>query len=230
MFCNQCGAQVADGTKYCPSCGQPVDLGAGTPVAPAPPWVPPSNVEVRIGYWIGEGWKIVKADMFTFVIISLLYLVVSGIVPIILQGAMTAGMHIACMVVILRGKAEIGDVFKGFNYFVPTLVACILVSLFTFIGFLLCIIPGFVVIAMYFFVYMFIVDRRMDFWPAMEASHSIVKQNYLGFTLLLLAFMGLHIVGLLACIVGILVTIPIQYAALTVAYRDIVGFHRTSID
>jgi uncharacterized membrane protein len=70
----------------------------------------------------------------------------------------------------------------------------------------------------------------MDFWPAMQASHEIVKKNYVGFTLMLLAFIPLHLLGMLACIVGILVTIPVQVAAITVAYRDLVGFASPSTD
>ena len=57
---------------------------------------------------------------------------------------------------------------------------------FTFAGTLLCIIPGLVVAAMYKFTYLFIVDKRMDFWPAMQASHAVVKNDYFGFTMFLL--------------------------------------------
>jgi uncharacterized membrane protein len=74
------------------------------------------------------------------------------------------------------------------------------------------------------FTYLFIIDRKMEFWPAMQASHEIVKTNYMGFTLFLLAMVGLNIVGFLCCLVGLFVTIPLQYAAVTIAYRDIVGF------
>ena len=69
----------------------------------------------------------------------------------------------------------------------PALVASLVIAVFTFAGTLLCIIPGLVVAAMYKFTYLFIVDKRMDFWPAMQASHAIVKQDYFGFTMFLLA-------------------------------------------
>jgi len=41
--------------------------------------------------------------------------------------------------------------------------------------------------------YLFIFDKRMDFWPAMQASHAVVKNDYFGFTmfLLLMALVGL---------------------------------------
>ena len=64
----------------------------------------------------------------------------------------------------------------------------------------------------------------MDFWPAMQASHAVVKQDYMGFLLFLLALIGINILGALACLVGLLVTVPIHYLAVTAAYKDLVGF------
>jgi uncharacterized membrane protein len=68
----------------------------------------------------------------------------------------------------------------------------------------------------------------MDWWPAMKASHEVVKQDYLGFTLFLIAGALLNFVGFLCCIAGILVTFPIYYAAITFAYQEIVGFEPDS--
>jgi len=82
---------------------------------------------------------------------------------------------------------------------------------------------------MYKFTYLFIIDKRMDFWPAMQASHAIVKQDYFGFTMFLLAAAGINILGALCCIVGLFVTIPLTFAAITVAYQEIVGFDEQTI-
>ena len=80
------------------------------------------------------------------------------------------------------------------------------------------------VAAVFQFTYLFIIDRKLEFWPAMQASHAIVKQDYLGFTLFLLAVGLLHVLGALACLVGLLVTIPLQFMAVTVAYKELAGF------
>lgn len=243
MFCTSCGAQLPDGTRFCTACGadlsgapqDPPASGGGTPPrdpfgnrfsstpGAATPFVPPTNVSAQTGKWIGEGWQLVKPDITIWAISALIVLIIAGTIPMILQGALIAGLHMMFLKKLSGRTPEIGDLFKGFNLFVPTLVATLLISVFAFIGFMLCIIPGLVVYAVYIFTYMFIVDRKMDFWPAMEASHSIVKQDYLGFTLFGLALALLQFAGVLACFVGILVTFPIMYAAITVAYRDIVG-------
>ena len=83
---------------------------------------------------------------------------------------------------------------------------------------------------MYKFTYLFIVDKRMDFWPAMQASHAVVKNDYFGFTIFLLAMAGLNLLGALCCIVGLLVTMPVTFAAITVAYKEIVGFEPSIVE
>jgi uncharacterized membrane protein len=79
------------------------------------------------------------------------------------------------------------------------------------------------------FTYLFIVDKRMDFWPAMQSSHAVVKQDYFGFTMFLIALGLLNILGFICCLVGLLVTIPVTIAALTVAYQQIVGFDQRTM-
>jgi hypothetical protein len=228
MFCHSCGTQVGSDVQFCPNCGQ--SLGAPVPgSAPIPaPWTPPAGVQASGGRWIGEGWALVKADLSNYIVISLLFALLSG-VPLI-SGALIAGFHIFTLKKIMGRKAEIGDLFKGFNFFVPTLVASLLIGLFTFAGTLLCLIPGLVVAAMYKFAYLFIVDKRMDFWPAMQASHAVVKNDYFGFTMFLLLAFLVNLLGVLCCFVGVFVTIPITFAAITVAYKEIVGFEQRTVD
>jgi uncharacterized membrane protein len=182
-------------------------------------------VKAQTGRWIGEGWDLVKADIGVWILITLVFFVVNSCVPLILQGPMLAGMHLAAIRKLTQGRVDFGDLFKPFNMFGTLLVASLLITLFVFMGSLACIIPAFVVMAMYQFAYLFIIDKKMDFWPAMQASHNIVKQDYFGFTMfVVVAGLLLQLLGVLLCIVGILVTFPIWYAAITVAYRDIVGF------
>jgi len=228
MFCQRCGTQLDSGVRFCPNCGQTQDAPVfGSPQNLAS-WTPPAGIRASGGRWISEGWALVKADLGNYIVISLLFALLSG-VPLI-QGPLIAGFHIFTMKKLMGRNAEFGDLFKGFNLFVPTLVASLLIGLFTFAGTLLCIIPGLVVAAMYKFTYLFIVDKRMDFWPAMQASHAVVKNDYFGFTMFLILAFLVNLLGVLCCIVGLLVTIPLTFAAITVAYKEIVGFEPRSAD
>jgi uncharacterized membrane protein len=198
--------------------------------APAEPFTPPAVVEVRAGHWVSEGWALVTADLGNYVLLALVFTVLSSAVPVILQGPMIAGLHIFTMKKLMGRRAEFADLFLGFNYFVPTLVASIVIGLFVFCGTLLCVIPGLVVAAMYKFTYLFIVDKRMDFWPAMQASHAVVKRDYVGFTLFLILLILVDLLGVLCCVVGIFVAIPVTFAAITVAYKELVGFDPRTVD
>ena len=237
MFCPSCGTQVASDLQFCPTCGaaQPTQVQAGVPqqipgTAPPPaPFVPPVDANVTMGKWIGEGWNVVTGELAMFAVMSLVYLACNSVVPMVLHGPLMAGFYIACIRKFRRGTPiDIGDLFKGFNFFVPALVASLLISIFSFFGFLLCIIPGLVVAAMYLFTFHFIVDKRMDFWPAMQASHEVVKKNYFGFVMFIIVLGCVNILGALALLVGLLVTIPMTFVAITAAYRDLVGFDPNS--
>jgi uncharacterized membrane protein len=225
MFCHRCGTQIGTDVQFCPNCGESLRAApSASGGAPAPVWTPPAAVQVRAGHWVDEGWQIVKADIGTFMLLMIVFVVLNAMVPMILQGPLIAGFQIFCMKKLLNRRTDFADLFKGFNFFVPALVASLLITLFTFCGTLVCIIPGLVVAAMFKFTYLFIVDKRMDFWPAMQASHAVVKNDYFGFTMFLLLLVLVDIVGALCCIVGLLIAIPVTVAAITVAYKEIVGF------
>ena len=227
MFCHSCGTQVSNDVQFCPNCGQPLSGAASIP-APAVAWVAPLGIKAAPGRWIGQGWELVKADIGNYLLIAIVFTLLSG-VPLI-QGALIAGMHVFTMKKLMGKQAEFADLFKGFNYFVPTLVASLLIGLFVFGGTLLCIIPGLVIAAMYKFTYLFILDKRMDFWPAMQASHAIAKNDYFGFTMFLLLMALVDLLGVLCCFVGIFIALPVTFAAITVAYQELVGFDPRTVE
>jgi uncharacterized membrane protein len=228
MFCHTCGTEVSPDFRFCPNCGQSLATAAAASGAAA--WTPPTGIHSQTGRWIGEGWTMVQADIGIYIALALVTIVLNSIVPFIIQGPLMAGFFIVCIKRTLNRHADFPDLFKGFNYFIPTLLASLVVGLFVMVGTLLCLIPGLVVAAMYKFTYLFIVDKRMDFWPAMEASRAVVKNDYFGFTMFLLALFLVNVLGLLCCIVGLLVSIPVTVAAITVAYKEIVGFDPRSVD
>ena len=106
MFCHHCGTQVPNDVQFCPSCGQ--SLGTATPLA-APAgiaWTPPAGVRSQTGRWIGMGWDMVKQDMGMFVLLAIVFSLVSGMVPIILQGPLMCGFHLYCMKKLAGRRAE----------------------------------------------------------------------------------------------------------------------------
>jgi uncharacterized membrane protein len=191
-------------------------------------WTPRPDIQSHTGRWIGEGWEMVKDDMGVYAALALIAFVLGSMVPFVVQGPLTAGFFIFCMHKTLKRRAVFDDLFTGFNFFIPALLASLVITVFVAIGTAFCIIPGILVAASCKFTYLFIVDKRMDFWQAMQSSHAVVKNDYFGFCMFLVAMTLLNVVGFLCCIVGTMVTIPISVAAITVAYRDVVGFEPSS--
>ena len=222
MYCHNCGTEVGPDVQFCPNCGQAQGVALGA--APAVPWQPPQGVHSATGSWISQGWNLVKADIGMFIVLTLVFGAINSAVPFLLQGALTAGLEIYCIKKLLGRQGDFADLFAGFNFFVPTLVAGLVIGLFVGVGTLFCIIPGLVLAAMYKFTFLFIVDKRMDFWQAMQASHAVVRNDYFGFTMFLLALVGINILGLLCCVVGLLISVPVSFAAITIAYKEVVGF------
>lgn len=157
-------------------------------------------------------------------LITVLGAVVANITFGILTGAMAIGGYIMLTRKLVRNTIDIGDLFKGLKFWLDGLLAVIVMAAFVFIGMLFCIIPGLVAAASFMFTFHFIFDKKMSFWDAMMASHEVVKKDYFGYTIFLISIALLNILGVIACFVGVFVTISWGHAAMTVAYRDAVGF------
>jgi uncharacterized membrane protein len=182
--------------------------------------------EVTIGKWIGEGWKMVQADFWNFVLFTLIYVLVIGVIKeigIFLTGPLTYSYYYIILQRMRGQRFDIGHLAKGFYNFVPTFLAGLLIWLFSSLGLLFCIIGAFVIWGMYSFVYLLMIEKNLGFWDAMEESRKFIWPNIAGFTLLSLVGLLLLLLGFMLCCVGILVTIPIYYCAVACAYRDWVG-------
>jgi hypothetical protein len=69
------------------------------------------------------GWATIKDQYWLFLGLTLVTILLGGAVPIVLIGPMMCGLYL-CLLGRMRGEAiEFGLLFKGFDYFVPGLVA-----------------------------------------------------------------------------------------------------------
>ncbi|MEJ2671152.1 MAG: hypothetical protein P8168_02900 [Deltaproteobacteria bacterium] len=97
-------------------------------------------------------------------------------------------------------------------------------SLLIAIGMIFLIIPGIYLTVSYLFASCLVVDRRMDFWPALELSRRTVTPLWFGFFAFLLLLILINLAGALLLGIGLLASIPISFCAVTVAYHDLFGF------
>jgi len=126
---------------------------------------------------------------------------------------------------LIRGeRAEFGDAFAGFSLaFLQLFLAGLVSSLLTCAGLLLCLLPGIYLAVAWVFALPLVVDKKMDFWPAMELSRKVVHRHWWVLFGLLLVNVLICLLGLAACIVGLFIAQPVAYGALIYAYEDIFG-------
>jgi uncharacterized membrane protein len=130
---------------------------------------------------------------------------------------------------LIRGEpAGIADAFSGFGPALGQLILLGLASGFlSLLGYCLCILPGIYLTVSWVFAVPLVIDRRIRFWEAMEFSRKVVAKHwFLVFALQLLCGL-LGACGLIACCIGILVSLPFGWTTLMYAYEDIFGRQAT---
>lgn len=88
---------------------------------------------------------------------------------------------------------------------------------------ILLIIPALIVSLVFGFAFYLVVDRDLHAIAALKESAHLTRGHRKQLFLLLLAVIGLNIVGLVALIIGLFVTIPVTVLAMMHAYRTLSG-------
>lgn len=180
--------------------------------------------------WLAEGWRLIRDDLVGYVIATIILLVI-GIVAwkmfkffgLVLLGPFQAGFFLMVANHMRTGRPLIGDLFQALSRFLPLLLASLLIAIGLAVGAIACFVGTIFGMGIWMFTFLFIVDRGMDFWEAMEASRHIAGRDYLEFSLFALVLVVLNAAGFLAIGVGALITIPLSFASVTCAYRELIG-------
>jgi uncharacterized membrane protein len=133
-----------------------------------------------------------------------------------------AGLYMYFLKLIRGQSPTVGDAFSGFGPSLGQLILLGLVqSVLILVAYAFCVLPGLYLNVAWYFAIPLVIDRQIGFWDAMELSRKMVTKHWF-------AFFGLFIVcglvagaGVLACCVGLFVTIPISLAALAYAYESV---------
>ncbi len=196
----------------------------------------PSGVQFDIGKLVGRAWeaftKNVPAMVGGFAIIAAVGIAIQFLIPIpivnllvgwVITGPLALGYYAAALRCARGETAAIGDIFNGFQRFLPAAMAMVLISIATTIGAVLCILPGLFIALLYMLTYLFMHDNTLDFWPAMERSRTAVMANLGQWLLVFLTFVILIIVGIVLFGVGVLVTGPLAVLVVAAAYEQVYG-------
>jgi len=78
---------------------------------------------------IKAGWEMIKPYYWLFVGMAFIAYVIGQAVPVILMGPMLCGFYLSLFMVRRREPIEFGTLFKGFDFFGPSVVATLLHAL-----------------------------------------------------------------------------------------------------
>lgn len=128
----------------------------------------------------------------------------------VIQGVMNAGLYLIFLHRIRGQPASISEVFAGFSSAFPQLLlAGMITTLLSFVGWALCILPGVYLMVAWIFSVPLVADKRLEFWSAMELSRKMVTRVWFEILgLVLLAFLPMIIVNLFAIVKVSLVVFP----------------------
>ena len=200
------------------------------------------DYDLDIGSCLRRGWALVRSDFWPLVGVTALLLTLlsavssmgevtrslgnvrlsTSVLGLLLGGPLMGGLYLYFLKKIRREEVRVETAFSGFSHSLLHLIlASFVTGILTMLGFLCLILPGIFLCVAWFFTLPLVIDKRLDFWPAMRVSLRTITKHWWKFLGFLLVLGLVNLAGLLACCVGVFVTIPVSLAALMYAYEDI---------
>jgi serine/threonine protein kinase len=191
-----------------------------------------------------RGWALVKSDFWPLVGITALILALLSAVSsfgevsrsvgnvhfstsalgFLLGGPLMGGLYLYYLKKIRGERVRVETAFSGFSHSLLHLIlASFVTGMLTALGFVCFVLPGIFLIVAWLFTVPLVIDKRLDFWPAMRVSLKTITKHWWKFLGFLLVLALVNLGGLLLCFVGVFVTLPISFAALMYAYEDIIN-------
>ncbi len=135
--------------------------------------------------------------------------------------AIDIGLIRICLKIYDNHDARFSDLISEFNLLFNFLICSTIYGLIILTGLMLFIIPGIIWAIKYGFSPYIIIDEDVNPIDALKKSACITRGAKGNLFLLGLVLLGINILGLLALIVGVIITIPMTIAALTFLYQKL---------
>jgi capsular polysaccharide biosynthesis protein len=224
---------------------------AASPEPPAPPpdaaalteEILARDYDLNIRGCLQRGWELVKSDFWPIVGVTALVLALlwaasssepifsyhregfhatTSLLGILLGGPLMGGLYLFFLKKIRGEPARVETAFAGFSScFVQLFLASFVSHVLLGLGLICLVLPFIYLLVAWMFTLPLVIDKRLEFWPAMRLSRKTVSKHwwkFLGFGVVLVLF---NLVGVLLLCVGVFLTFPISLAALMYAYEDI---------
>lgn len=154
------------------------------------------------------------------------YGVLSVVVSLALT-VLTLFLEIGLIKIVLKlvdgQKAEITELWAYPQYLLRMVGASIVYGLIVVAGFILLVIPGiYLALRLQFYSY-YIIDKNAGAMDSLKMSWKATTGNMINIFLFMLLLVALNILGAIALLVGLLITIPVSFVAITLLYRKLVA-------
>jgi serine/threonine protein kinase/capsular polysaccharide biosynthesis protein len=199
-----------------------------------------------------RGWELVSSDFWPIVGVTALVLALlwaasssepiysyhregfhatTSLLGILLGGPLMGGLYLFFLRKIRGEPARVETAFAGFSScFVQLFLASFVSHVLLGVGFICLVLPFIYLLVAWMFTLPLVIDKRLEFWPAMQLSRKTVSKHwwkFLEFGIVLVLF---NLLGVLLLCVGVFLTFPISLAALMYAYEDIFATAQASAE
>jgi uncharacterized membrane protein len=185
-------------------------------------------------FYFQKAWELIRPNWvimaaFTGIYVALVVLLlrfpqVGQIIQMVISGPISAGYYLS-MYRLMKGQAiSFENFLEGFKVFIPAMMIYMITGLLASIGLILLVVPGLIIFIIYLFAMPMMIFGGLEFWPAMESSRVVIMTRFWDATIFIALIVALNFIGALLFGFGLLITIPITYAAILVAFEDIYGF------
>ena len=144
--------------------------------------------------------------------------VVGSLAASAVTGPLMLGMFKMVRQALKEEPLDFGLLFSEFSRVPDAYLAGLLIAVFSTIGAVFCVVPGIIVGTVYTCTYLFMNERKLAFWNAMEASRKMAMNNPGQWVILALALFALNLATVVTCGLGLLVTAPMTYIIIAMAY------------
>jgi serine/threonine protein kinase len=200
------------------------------------------DYHLYIGSCIRRGWALVRRDFWSTLGVTWLVLVLlaaaasfgqtthhhgvmtfdTSVLSALLSGPLMGGLNYFLLMRIRGQHVGAEAAFAGFKAsLVHLFLAGFVTEVLTVLGFACLILPGIYLLVAWSFTLPLVIDKGLEFWPAMRISRRTVTRHWWQVAALALVLFLLAVSGVLACGIGIAVTVPVSMAAFMYAYEDI---------
>ncbi|MBI1333824.1 MAG: hypothetical protein GC165_13200 [Armatimonadetes bacterium] len=148
---------------------------------------------------------------------------VASIIPGAIMQTLSTGIALCAIEEADTGTTTFGTLFSGFKCFVPLIGTSFIFQILSLVGFCLCIVPFFFIAGLLCFAPIIVVKEGLGPIAAVQRSVQLLGPFWLamgGFYFLASLVGGL---GICACIVGFIFTMPVLYVCIGLHYREFRG-------